>query len=323
MFYKGAILTTVIGILVILWVLAKSKKSRGDGRFIKKVHQYRQLLNYITPTRAASVVYFDEYVEADNLLNFVEIAKEKYDANMTHCLLYACKRSLEDTPSMNFFASGKRLYERNGIHFSFSMKRKKLNKKSKISAVKMKMKKDETFKQLCERVNGKINVERSGKKTYSDKEFDLLTLIPRFLLEPLVNFLNWLDHCNLLPFEFIKGDPMFSSMFIANLGSLGMNAGFHHLYEYGNCSIFVMVGKVNEMPIVKDGKVVVKKMLHIRFSYDERIDDGLTSKSGIKTISDHLADPFNMIDSSLKQFEQTGLVGNTGRTNKRSEEVIN
>ena len=49
---------------------------------------------------------------------------------------------------------------------------------------------------------------------------------------------RWLDSVNLLPGSFIHPDPMYASMFIANLGSVKLESAFHHLYEYGNIPLF-------------------------------------------------------------------------------------
>ena len=42
----------------------------------------------------------------------------------------------------------------------------------------------------------------------------------------------------------VEDDPLFTSIFIANLGSIGYPAGFHHLWEYGTASIFGVMGKI-------------------------------------------------------------------------------
>jgi len=72
---------------------------------------------------------------------------------------------------------------------------------------------------------------------------------------------------------------------------VGMRAGYHHLYNYGTCPLFLMLGRIEERAWVVDGEVVPRKILHIRFSYDERIDDGLTAKEGIDWIRTVLEAP--------------------------------
>jgi len=193
---------------------------------------------------------------------------------------------------MNQFVVGRRLYRRKHRQITFSMKRKKLDKKAKLSAVKLEMENGETFEGLCERINGNIKVERSDKKTYLDKELGFFNMVPRPIMNGAVTFLNWLDYHNLLPYgAFIKGDAMYTSCFIANLGSLGMGAAYHHLYEWGNCPLFLMFGKIEDRAVVVDGKVIVRKTMHLRWSYDERIDDGLSSSHGMAAVKRALEDP--------------------------------
>src|SRR5690606_18097058 len=120
----------------------------------------------------------------------------------------------------------------------------KKNKKAKLSAVKKNLDPSWTFRDLCENLQTEINVERSGKRTYADKEFDVFRLLPRPLMVGAQKFISLLDYYNLLPGGFIAGDGMYTSMFIANLGSVGMGPGYHHLYEWGNCPLFMMAGKI-------------------------------------------------------------------------------
>ena len=85
---------------------------------------------------------------------------------------------------------------------------------------------------------------------------------------------------------------MYSSIFLANLGSIGMRPGYHHLFEWGNCPLFVMVGRIEDRPVCHDGQVVARKQLHIRFTYEERIDDGLNANAGIVAVRKALEAPF-------------------------------
>lgn len=281
-----------VGVLFFLWILINLKKSRPDGTYLK-VHPFRTMLTFIMPTRNESVVYFDEWVPADNLLQYIEDAKDRFHLDVTHVVVGACATGLwgESGYRMNRFTVGRRLYQRKGVWLSFSMKRKKLDREAKLAAIKMQVQPGETFKDFCHRINQKIGIERSDAKTYSDKEFDLLLRMPRPILNVAVRLCYWLDYHNLLPGSFIKADAMYTSMFIANLGSLDMRAGYHHLYEWGNCPLFVMLGRIEERPVVENGQVVAKKMLHIRFSYDERIDDGFTASFGIQTMTMILENP--------------------------------
>lgn len=277
---------------------------RPDGEIVSKLHPYRRMLSFMMPGRNESVCYYDDYVKADALLDYIERARQHFHCDMTHCLVAAAAIALHDNPKMNQFVVGKRLYARNHVAVTFTMKRKKLNKEAKLSAVKMRFdQRQEPFAAICKRINDKIGHERSDSETYTDKELNLLTALPRPLLSGAMSLVRWADENNLLPRSFIENDGFYTSMVIANLGSLGMAPAFHHLYEYGTCPLFMMVGKIEDRPVVADGKVVAQKTLPIRWSYDERIDDGLTSKYGMASVRNALEDPdqyFGIVSDRLR-----------------------
>lgn len=280
-----------------LFSLLNLKTSRPDGTLIKNLHKYRTMLFYVMPTRNESVVYFDEYVDAEVVQRYIDEASETFGfpVGMTHAVVAAAALGFAENPDMNKFVSGYRLYDRKGTWLSFSMKRQRMNQKAKLAVVKHRIQDHHTFRTLCEEINDKINVQRSNKKTYADKEYDLFTAIPRPALHRFYKLFRQLNYWNLLPGSFIEPDPMHTSIFIANLGSVGMGAGYHHLYEWGTCPLFLMVGKVEDKAVVRDGEVVVRPILHLRFSYDERIDDGLTAGYGIASVKTALEDPYGAL----------------------------
>jgi len=282
-----------IALLVVaaLFVVLELKTSRPDGTLIQ-VHPYRRLMAFIMPTRSESIVFYDDYIDASNLLAFVASYKSsEVPVGVTHCVVAAANIGLSETPAMNRFVMGGRMYQRKGRQITFSMKRKKLDQEAKLGVVKMSMNDRESFEGFCARVDKAINHQRSGERTYADKEYSLFNALPRTVLRLAVPLLRFLDDRNILPNAFIEGDGMYTSMFIANLGSLGMSAGFHHLYEWGNCPLFLMAGAVQDRPVVVDGEVAVRKLLHLRYSYDERIDDGLTASFGMATVKRVLENP--------------------------------
>lgn len=278
-------------IVAVLVVLAHYKTSRADGIFIRNLHPYRRLMFFVMRTRNESVVYYDDYVVADNLLAYMKEAKTKFDLDVTHCSVAALNTAIGESPRMDQFVIGRRLYRRKERSITFSMKRKAMDRKAKIAVVRLPMKNDETFIDLCGRMNGKINHQRSGKKTHADKEYALFDLLPRIALRFFTWFFHALDYVNLLPYAFTKEDGLYTSAVVANLGSLGMSPGYHHLYEWGTSSVFMMVGRIEQKPWVIDGEVVPANILHIRYSYDERIDDGLSTKEAILRVREILSDP--------------------------------
>ena len=69
--------------------------------------------------------------------------------------------------------------------------------------------------------------------------------------------------------------PFHSSVFVTNVGSIGLSPIYHHLYEFGTTSVFMAIGRkevVNELQ--RDGSVKSRHVINMRFVLDERICDG-------------------------------------------------
>ena len=66
---------------------------------------------------------------------------------------------------------------------------------------------------------------------------------------------------------------------VANLGSIKIDAAYHHLYEHGNCPLFVTLGRVEN------------ERLTIKYSYDERIEDGLYAAKSLQLLKARIEDP--------------------------------
>ena len=277
-----------IALAVLVWVVTKT--ARPDGTFLgPKIHPYRRMMPIIMPTKAESIVFFDAEVNATKLEAFLHARPE---LTMTHMLVAAAARTMHQSPRINRFVAGGRLYQRCGVWVTFSMKRQKSQAEAKIATVKLEIPEDQTLDRVRAQVDGSIKVERSEEETYLDKELSLFLRLPHVVLQLAQRAMSWANAHHFLPASFLKNDSLFTSVVLANLGSLGMRAGYHHLYEWGNCPLFVMVGKVEPRPAVDEqGELCVRRILPMRFTFDERIEDGLSAKLALGGWVAMLEDP--------------------------------
>jgi pyruvate/2-oxoglutarate dehydrogenase complex dihydrolipoamide acyltransferase (E2) component len=70
-----------------------------------------------------------------------------------------------------------------------------------------------------------------------------------------------------------------------------MPAPLHHLYEWGNCPLFMGVGAYEARAWVEHDEIIAAKVLPIRWTFDERIEDGLTARGGLDEVLRLLEDP--------------------------------
>jgi hypothetical protein len=207
---------------------------------------------------------------------------------------------------MNRFVAGGRLYDRSELSVAFSVKRQKGNAKAKVAVVKLAAPTPLPLNVISERLKKTITRERSGERTYADKEYDLFSMIPHGLLKKAPPLLKWLDSYGLLPRSFMANDPLFSSAFVANLGSIDMKAGHHHLFEWGNCPIFITVGRIEWAAVAGPEGVMNQRMLPLRITYDERIDDGMTARAGLHRLESLMAHPEELLDPTQAPVSSEG-----------------
>jgi hypothetical protein len=173
---------------------------------------------------------------------------------------------LHEHPRLNRFASGGRLYQRRGVWISFSGKTEKTNQGS-MRAVKAEFQTGALAVDHARVMDAAIAAVRDKKKNTTEKELSLLFRLPIFAQQMLMSLALAADRYGLLPKAMIDTDPMFASLFVANLGSLSMDAASHHLFEYGTIPLFCTIGQKRE--------IAGKQTYPFRFTFDERTEDGL------------------------------------------------
>ena len=170
--------------------------------------------------------------------------------------LWASIQTLAARPRLNRFVAGSRIFQRDGIWISYSAK-KAMNDDSPVVVLKKRFEPGRPFGELVEQMHAHVGEGRSDKKSHVDKELSIILALPSFLIRMLVALQLWLDSKNLLPHALIENDPLYASMFIANVGSLKLEALHHHLYEYGNIPVFAALLRGGARPPAGDPRVGV------------------------------------------------------------------
>ena len=76
---------------------------------------------------------------------------------------------------------------------------------------------------------------------------------------------------------------------ISNYGAVG---GIYGTPIINHPEVAILgVGKTKDMPVVKDGKIEIRKILHLSLSFDHRVVDGAEAVRFLNTVIEHLEDP--------------------------------
>jgi hypothetical protein len=262
---------------------------RPDGTLATDVPPVRRIMPYIMPTRNESAVYFEQELDLTKTLPFMDAFNAKHpDTRITlfHLFVWAVVRTLDARPRLNRFTIGGRIYQRDGIWISYAAK-KAMSDDAPLVTLKRRFDPALSLEETVRFIYGDVKEGRSDKKSHVDNELALFLKIPGPILSFLVRVLRRLDAWNLLPGFFIKPDPMYASLFVANIGSLKMESPYHHLYEYGTCSLFAAIGRKKEISTPGGPKTVCS----VKYTLDERVEDGLYCASSLDLVRKLVEDP--------------------------------
>lgn len=294
--------------LLMSWVLVNMKSRRPDGVLLSSVHPYRQVMNHILPTQSHSWVLFDSAVDAEPLLAFIARERQVERCDVMHCVAAAAAMALHSTPELNRFVVGQRIYQRYKHRLTFAVKRDRLDVSSKVATVMLDVPPELPFVELCRRMNKRTQRERSDVRTEQDQKLEQLLRIPRPLLNAGVRLSRWADAHNLLPRQVIDDDPLFASVIITSLGSLGLAAAYHHLFDWGNCPFVITIGKIEARPVARGQQVLVRQQLPLRVTLDERIADGALAARGLARLVEVLESPEQFLGGFLPSKAAAAVV---------------
>ncbi|MHA1243569.1 MAG: hypothetical protein ACTSP7_03240 [Candidatus Heimdallarchaeota archaeon] len=266
---------------------------RYDAELLK-TSKYREIEYMLMPTRTESTNYYDKQLDLTKTFEFLEKynkgKKEEEKATVFHIFLTTCLRTAVERHKINRFVSGSRLWQRNELSISFVVKKEGLGEQETIA--KIIFDPYDTLADVVKRVNKRLNRSRKGDDNV-DKDVKLFSLIPRFVFRFLFWFGRWTEKNN-MPIKLLVGKlPMFCTYFVANLGSLKIDAVYHHLYELGNSGVFITYGPFYKAAVVdqKTEEISVKTVMDMRVSIDDRFAGGAYTGPACHFLESGIIDP--------------------------------
>ena len=286
------------------------KRRRGDRRdatLVRDLDSMHVFMPIMMPNRTDNEAFIQELVDMSAVEAYLERKNAQspaYKYTFFHVILAALARTVELRPRMNRFIIGNRYYDRNHITFSFIVK-KAFSDNADESVMILKYD-PASEKPAIDMIHDKIadfvySVRKGDKKDGTTDILDTLAKTPMWMRRLIVAILRSLDAHGHMPRDLAADDPFNSTVFISNLGSIKLNAGYHHLTNWSTNSVFVVVGEKHMQPFYgEDGTVTVKPALNLGLTLDERIADGYYYSKTIRLLKKFLAEP-ELLDIPSKE----------------------
>lgn len=267
-------------------------QKRYDGTRLRNLPSFRVINPYVMKGRNESAIYYSQTIEIDSTHQFIRDynAAGNHEEKLTlfQVILAATVRTIAMRPYLNRFVLGRYIYQRNRLVFSFIVK-KELTDHGQETNAKITFSPFDTLESIVRRVRRHVEEARSEAGNASDHEIDFFVRLPRSILNLIVKGFLVLDYWGIAPKGMLELDPLYATCYVANLGSVGLDAPFHHLYEWGNASIFMVIGRPRRNG---DGKLT----LEIRFTIDDRITEGIYAAHALQMLRDFVQNPALLLE---------------------------
>ncbi len=276
---------------------------RSDGKHLRKTTAVFKLMPNLMRERNDSQVLFSQDIITDGMDAYIKEKFEKDNVKISYLdiVFTAIERIIAERPRLNRFVVNGRTYARNSIFLSIVVK-KSLSDDSLETPLKFEFNGTENIFEVRDIIQAEIEKNKEVEtENNTDKTVNALTSVPAFLIKAAMGIIRFLDKHGMLPKFLIKVSPFHTSAFVTNVGSLGIDAIYHHLYNFGTTSMFFAMGRKKKTYVYVDDELVEKRCISIAFVGDERICDGYYYASSFKQLSKYLAKPYLLEEKGEKK----------------------
>ncbi len=248
---------------------------RPDGRRLKKLDPIVQITPYLMPMRCDAQVFLEHKADYEKLSRYiVRKSQEGQKITFMQILVAAYVRAISNNPEVNRFIFNKQYYARNNCSVSYTVLKDPQDTNSNETTVRILFDLTDTVFDVRDRMNAAVEQSRATE----DGDF-VIKLASALLAVPglatlVAGTVKLLDRYGIAPRVLIRELPFYSGMFITNNGSIGLHHPFHHIYNFGDVSLFIGMGSILKEATVEDGKARMKRWLPLGMTADERVCSG-------------------------------------------------
>ena len=271
----------------------KRRGDRRDGTLLRDLDSLHFITGIIYPNRCDNEAYISETIDLTNINAYLKKKNETADFHYTlfQVIVAAIAKTITLRPKMNRFVANRNFYQRKGISLSFVVKKQFSDQGAEALAV-LHVQDGDTIERVHDYIKEQITFCRGEQVDSSTGAMDMLNSLPRFISKGAVRFLCWLDKHGWVPPSIIATDPYYTSCVVSNLGSIGLKSGYHHLTNWGTCSLFCVIGEKKLSPFFQpDGSVEMRETVQLGLTIDERLADGYYYSKSVRLLKKLLECP--------------------------------
>ena len=144
-----------------------------------------------------------------------------------------------------------------------------------VTSVIVKDAHSKTVTEIAAEIRDKARRARGGEETRAAQNKYVLNRIPWPLRRPVFRLLKWITVDMGLEIRKLGlSAHSFGSFVVSDIGSHGLATGMTALMPAAKVPAVIVLGKIEEKPVVRKGEIVVRTILPLTGTFDHRIVDG-------------------------------------------------
>ena len=266
---------------------------RPEGRRVKDVDPIVAITPYLMPQRVDAQVFLDFELEYEPLVRYIaEKSNEGQKLTFMEIVMAAYVRTISQLPEINRFVHNKQYYDRTELTISLTLLMNTSDGSIEENCVKMRFDPSDTIFDVRDRVVDYVEKARQPEDPGFALKLAKGALAVPGLATVLAGLVKLLDRYGLCPKALLDELPFHTSLYLTNMASIAMPRVYHHIYNFGNTTMFVSIGVPNRKVVLdRTGKPVRKRMLPVGITADERVCAGAVYAKFWAAIQNYLTHP--------------------------------
>ncbi len=249
---------------------------RPDGRRLGDIDPIVQITPYLMPMRCDAQVFLEQKLDYEMLARYIaRKAAEGQKVTFMQIVVAAYVRGVSQHPEINRFIKNKQYYARNNCSVSYTILKEMQHHDSPETVVRILFDLTDTLFDVRDRMNDAVEKSRAAETGgFAIKLARGLLAVPG-LATLIVGLVRLLDRYGIAPGILMQELPLYSGLYVTNNGSIGLHHPLHHIYNFGNVSLFFGMGSIQKEAVVEaDGRARMRRVLPLGITADERVCSG-------------------------------------------------
>ena len=268
--------------------------ARRDATLLRDIDSMHYIMPLIMPNRCDNEAFISERIDLTNAEKYLarkNAEEPAYKYTIFHVIVTAVLKTITLRPQLNRFYANYNLYQRNEVSAAFTIKKIFTDEGGEALAF-IHSKPTDTIDSIHDEIYRQVSYVRNEGDDQSTESMDAVQKLPLIFKKAIGVGVRFLDRHGWMPQSMVATDPFRASVVLANLGSIKLRSGYHHLTNWGTPSVFCVVGEMKKRPFLDDeGSVDVRPSVDIGLTIDERISDGFYCSRAVRLLKLLLENP--------------------------------